>query len=122
MKGLHATIIPCRSVRNRGGVLSLSGVSNILWTDGSVPFIVDRAAVFIRLKGRRIAGRLDLRLVSPGGQLLREESQEIQPFDILGISETWFDLRWLELPGTGHYNLVLAIDGDEIGDAPVLVV
>lgn len=121
MKGLHVTLIPCRSVRNRGGLMYVSGISNIIWSEETLPFVVPKASVFVRLTGKQVGGEYTLSLLSPGGDALLSETRTIAPFDIAGISEDWFDLTWLALPQTGRYTLKLEIGGAEAGSCPLIV-
>lgn len=121
MSDLHVTLIPCRSVRFRGGLTYLSGISNIIWSAETLPFVVPKASVFVRLAGKQVVGEYTLMLLSPGGEVMRSETRTIAPFDIAGISEDWFDLTWLALPQTGRYTLKLEIGGAEAGSCPLIV-
>ncbi|MCB9933842.1 MAG: hypothetical protein H6841_10525 [Planctomycetes bacterium] len=121
MSELHVTLIPCRSVRVRAGLMYVSGISNIIWSDETLPCVVPKAAVFIRLTGKQVGGEYTLTPHSPGGDEMRSETRRIAPFDIAGISEDWFDLTWLALPQTGRYTLKLEIGGTEAGSCPLVV-
>lgn len=121
MSNLHVTLIPCRSVRVRGGLTYLSGISNITWSDETLPFVVPKASVFVRLTGKQVVGEYALMLLSPGGEVMRSETRTIAPFDIAGISEGRFDLTWLALPQTGRYTLKLETGGAEAGSCPLIV-
>lgn len=37
MSVLQVTLIPCRSVRVRAGLMTISGVSSLIMTDGTLP-------------------------------------------------------------------------------------
>lgn len=120
---IHASIqvLPCRSVRMRAGLITLSGVSNFVWTDGSFPYVLPKAAVFVRITGERITGSMQLALVDSEGSTVYRIGQEVMPFDVLGISETWFELRWLEFKRPGRYNLRLELEGSFSMHSPILV-
>lgn len=117
----HVTIIPCRSIRFRGGLVTLSGVSNLLMTDGAYPFAARRVAAYLRMEGERVAGRLGFAVVAPNGEQVTELYQPVPPYDTLGVAETWFEAEWLKLPTRGRYHLVLELNGIELWRIQILV-
>ena len=121
MSDLHVTLIPCRSVRVRGGLITISGVSNVISTDGSFPYQVKKLAVYVRLKGLRPSGVLSISLAAPTGKRFKGDKQLVPPFDISGVGETWFDTHWLALPEAGRYTLSLELDGRRVAETAVVV-
>lgn len=121
MKGVHATIIPCRSVRIRGNVMVLSGVTNLVYTDGSFPFRVRNLAAYVRLSGKRVRGELRIVFTRPDGTDFLDDRQGVPAFDIAGVAETWFDTRWVAFPSAGEYNLRLELNGSVIAQTMVVV-
>ncbi len=121
MSELQVTLIPCRSVRVRAGLMTISGVSSLIMTDGTLPYIAPRVAVYVRLSGKRVKGLLRFTFTSPKGVQIDEQYQEVPPFDVAGVAETWFDARWLELKVAGLYSLKLELDGKVVQTAQVMV-
>lgn len=66
-------------------------------------------------------GLLRFTFVSPNGVQIDEQYQEVPPFDVAGVAETWFDARWLELKVAGLYSLKLELDGKVVQTAQVMV-
>ena len=118
---LDATIIPCRSVRIRGNVMVLSGVTNLVYSDGSFPFRLRNLAAYIRLSGRRVRGELRIVFTRPDGTEFLEDRQGVPAYDVAGVAETWFDTQWVAFRAAGQYNLRLELNGSIVAQTWVVV-